>query len=118
MIWAQKKRYCSTLRCCQCDRPIIVRSVYAPFFSVGQAWCCLSTAVSTCAAFHDAARAAAGIFSADVRSDTVRYNAVATVSGDAALYTASASGYAVLPTLLLGDNQPFYTAAGIHNTFS
>ena len=79
--------------------------MYAPIFSAVQAWCCLSTAVSTtCAILHDAARVDAEFFSADVRADTVRYNAVATISGDAALYTAGVIGDAVLLILVLGDN--------------
>lgn len=60
-------------------------------------YCC----VRTCATLHEAAGIDAGISSADVRTDTVRYNAAATDSGDAALYTASARGDAVTLVLLL-----------------
>ena len=43
----------------------------------------------------NAARVDAGHFSADVRTGTIRYRAVATVSGDTALYAPSASGVLV-----------------------
>ena len=75
-------------------------------FSAAQPFCCLPTAVSTCVALHNVARFDVATFSAAVRTDTVvRYKAVDTVSGDAALYTASASGDAVLLilVLLIGD---------------
>ena len=62
-------------------RPSLYSAVgVGTIFSAVQAWFCLSTAVSTCAALHDAAGVDAGIFSADVGTDTVRYNAVATYS--------------------------------------
>ena len=77
----------------------------------------LSTAVSTCATLHDAARVDAGIFSADVRTDTVRYNAANTVSGDAALYTTGVCAVFpllivhVLPfTMLVGSMLPLFSA--------
>ena len=64
-----------------------MRSVCVPFFKLVRRGAVLSTAVSACSALHDAARVDAGIFAADVRTDTLRHNAVDIVSGDAALYT-------------------------------
>ena len=95
-----------------------MRPVCVPSFAPVQVLHCLSAAVSTRDALHDAARIDAGIFSADARTLTARYTAVPTVSGDTALYTASSSGDAVCWVLLLGDKHPFYSAAGVHTTFS
>ena len=62
-------------------------------FAAVQAWCCLSTAVGTCAALHDAARVDADLFSADVRTYAAHFNAVGTY---------------YLFTLLLGSILPLF----------
>ena len=106
-----QQRYCSTLHCCRRGRPFKCgRCVYRLFQLFRRDAVFLLLLRSACAALHDAARVDAGTFSAAVRTATVRYKAVDTVSGDAYTILLAYMLYAIL--LLLVHVLPFTMLLG------